>query len=127
MYDFNHKLLFWILCVKTHIHVLVRHMTNRRWKVSMFIACISFMWHPWLITKWHGCPIVITMTKKLLQVIWYEHKQIYPPLCTYLFTYPPTYHLSTYLFTYPPTYHLSTYLFTYPLLIRNLCEPLMIA
>jgi len=36
------------------------------------------------MTKWHGCLIVITMIKKWLQVIWYEHRQSYPNT-------PPTY------------------------------------
>jgi hypothetical protein len=106
----------------------------------VFIIFISFIWHPWLMTKWHGCPIVITMIKKWLQIIWYEHRQsyanlpttyvhtylfIHPPIYqpTYLLTHqtkPPTYHLVTYLFTYPPTHLLtyyplkSTYLLTYP-------------
>jgi len=31
------------------------------------------------MTKWHGCPIVITMIKIWLEIIWYEHKQTYPP------------------------------------------------
>jgi len=92
------------------------------------------LWHPWLLTKWCGCSIVITMIKKWLEIIWYEHKQPYPPthlfinliyspnnrptycLSTYLFTYPPmhppTYLLPIHLHTNPPT-HLPTYLPTY--------------
>jgi hypothetical protein len=31
MCDFNHKLLFWILCVKIHNHILMRHVINRWW------------------------------------------------------------------------------------------------
>jgi len=110
--------------------------------VLIFITFISSIWHPWLMTKWCWCPIIITMINKWLQFIWYEHKQVDPPtyLPTYIPTYlpthppinqpscllihqttylPPTCHLPTYLFTYshthPPTYHLSTHHpLTYP-------------
>ncbi len=93
-----------------------------RWGLSIFIIFISFIWHPWLMTKWCGHPIIITMLRKWLQVIWYEHRQPYPPtnLCTYLFTYPPThpttYYLTSHTHTHPrwPTY-LPTYLTTHPL------------
>jgi len=89
-----------------------------RWGLSIFIIFISFIWHPWLMTKWHGHPIIITMLRKWLQVIWYEHKQPYRPtnLCTYLFTYlpthPPNYLLFNFPHTHPPT-HPSTYLPTH--------------
>jgi hypothetical protein len=100
------------------------------WGMLIFIIFISSIWHPWLMTKWRGHPIVIIIIKKWLQVIWYEHRQPYPLtyLCTYLFTYPPTHaptHLPTYppmhptthppIGTYPPTHllHQPTYLPTY--------------
>jgi hypothetical protein len=91
---------------------LVDNEVVTRWGMLVFITFISSIWHPWLMTKWCGCPIVITMIKKWLQVIWYEHRQPYPHptyLCTYLFTYPPT-HLSTYLIPYPPNHLPITYL-----------------
>jgi hypothetical protein len=98
----------------------------------VFITFISSIWHPWLMTKWHGHPIVITMIKTWLQVIWYKHRQPYPlhlpmylPIYpsthppTYLTTYPtahpPTYLPTTHLHAHQPTYlpiHLPTYLFT---------------
>jgi hypothetical protein len=31
MYHFSHKLLLWILCVKSHSHILMGHATSRRW------------------------------------------------------------------------------------------------
>jgi hypothetical protein len=31
IYDFNHKVLLWILYVKSHSHILVGHVTNRWW------------------------------------------------------------------------------------------------
>ncbi len=89
------KLLLWILCVKNNSHILVGHViiddeVVRRWRVPISITFISFVWHPWLMTKWCRHAIVITMTKKW-QVIWYEHKK--PCLPTYLLTYlPPPYH-----------------------------------
>jgi hypothetical protein len=63
MYDFSHKLFQWILCVKNHSHILmgmwvIDNEVVTRWWVSIFIIFISFIWHPWLMTKWHGCPIV---------------------------------------------------------------------
>jgi hypothetical protein len=100
-----------------------------RWGMLVFITFISSIWHPWLMTKWHGCPIVITMIKKWLQVIWHAHRDSYPQspptyVPTYLLTHPPTYlptnpptYLLAYLHTHPPTYpptiHLLTYLLTY--------------
>jgi hypothetical protein len=114
------------ICVNNHSHILVRHVISRWWggnkmKGINFITFISSRWHPWLMTKWHEHPIVITMIKKWFEVVWYEHKQPHTPptyVPTYWPTYPPT-HLSTYLLNYlptkPPTYHLFiTYLFTYP-------------
>jgi len=87
-----------------------------RWGLSIFIIFISFIWHPWLMTKWHGHPIIITMLRKWLQVIWYEHKQPYRPtnLCTYLFTYLPTHpptHRLIYLPTHPPTYFINLHVY----------------
>jgi len=129
MYDFSHKLLFWILCVKYHIYILLGHVTNldgemvTRWRLSIFITCISSLWQPWLMTNWHGCLIIITMIKKWLLVIWYEHKQTYQPTClpTYLPMHPSTYqpiyfptHQPTYLPTHPPTYLPKPYLLTHP-------------
>jgi hypothetical protein len=92
-----------------------------KWKVSILIIFISSIWHSWLMTKWHGSPIVITMIFKWLKVIWYEHRQPYPPptyISTYLFTHPPIYQptsLPTHLLTYPLTHlpTLSTYLITH--------------
>jgi hypothetical protein len=110
IYDFSHKLLLWILFVKNHSHILMGHVTSRWWGGNKMEG-VNFH-HIWLMTKWCGHPIVITMIKKWLQVIWYEHKQPYP-LPTYLPTYP-TMHPLTYLpITYPPTHiptHLSTLL-----------------
>jgi len=90
MYDFSHKLFQWILCVNSHSHILmgmwlVHNEMVTRWWLSIFIIFISFIWHPWLMTKWYGCPIILTMIKNWLQIIWYELKQTYPP---------PTYLLS---------------------------------
>jgi len=31
MYDFGHKLLLWIMCVKNHSHILMGHVTSRWW------------------------------------------------------------------------------------------------
>jgi hypothetical protein len=101
-----------------------------RWGMLVFITFISFIWHPWLMTKWDGCPIVITMIKNNdksfdmnidnLKIA--AHLPMYLPiylpthpsinLFTYLPTKPPTYHLPTYppiyLPTHPPTYHIPT-------------------
>jgi hypothetical protein len=116
MYDFNHKLLLWILVFKSYNHyILMGNVTSKQWNGSKmeginFIACISYIWHPWLMTKWCGHPIVITMIKKWLQVIWYDHIQTYSHLPTNLPTYLPT-HQPTYLPTnilLPISYNLST-------------------
>jgi len=99
--------------------------------VSIFIIFISSIWHPWLMTKWCWCSIIITMINKWLEVIWYEHKQAYPPpptptyLPTYLPIYLPTHPIinllaylptkpPTYLFTYSHTHLPTTYLSTHP-------------
>jgi hypothetical protein len=58
--------------------------------------------------NWYGHPIDITTIKKSLQVIWYEHRQPYPPP-TYLPNKPSTYQ-SIYLPTHPPTYLLMDHL-----------------
>jgi hypothetical protein len=86
-----------------------------RWGMSIFIIFISFIWHPWLMRKWCGHPIIISMFKKWLQVIWYEHRQSYPPtnLYTYLFTYPPNYLLTNLPHMHPPTHPPTYYPFTY--------------
>jgi len=97
MYDFSHTLLFWILFIKSHSHILMGHVTGRWWGGNKMEG-VNFH-HLWLMTKWCGHPIVITMIKKLLEVIWYEHKQPYPPP-----TYLSTHLLMYYLLTYPPTY-----------------------
>jgi hypothetical protein len=63
--------------------------------------------------KWCGDPIVITMIKKWLQVIWYEQRQPYPPP-----TYVPMYLCTIYLPIHlhlpptlnPPIYLPTTYL-----------------
>jgi len=98
-----------------------------RWGMLVFITFISSIRHPWLMIKWHGCPIVIRLIKKWLQVIWYEHRQSYPnpPLTYYPLTSLPTYlptHPLTYLPTFPPTClpthtwptYFPTYLTTHP-------------
>jgi hypothetical protein len=115
------KLLLWILFVKSHSHILMGHVTSRWWGGNKMEG-VNFH-HLWLMTKWCGHPIVITMIKKWLQVIWYEHKQPYPPP-TYLSTHLFMYYLltyPTYLLTLPcthrPTYllliHLPTHLHTH--------------
>jgi hypothetical protein len=92
-----------------------------RWRVLVFIIYVSFIWHPWLMIKWCGYPIVFTMIKKWPQVIWYEHRP--PHLPMYLFIYLPT-HLPTYLpihlLNYPLT-HLPT--FSTYLLISYFLQP----
>ncbi len=108
----------WALqCVESHNHILVGHViihdevvTRRR--MWFFITLISSIWHPWLMTKWRGHPIVITMIKNWLPIIWYKHRQPYPPLThvpIYLPTHPPTHPLacmfSTYPLTHPPTHY----------------------
>jgi hypothetical protein len=122
MYDFNHKLLLWILCVKSHSHILVGHVTSTWWGGNK-MGGVNFH-HFYFIymasmTKWHGCSIVMTMIKNWLQIIWYEHKQPYPHppptyVPTYLPTHPPTYPLSMHPPTYLPTTHLPPYLPSHP-------------
>jgi hypothetical protein len=79
------------------------------------------------MTKWCECLINITMIKKWLQWIWYEHKQTYSPptyIPTYLPTHPPTYfhtHSSTHLpFTTYPLIYLLTYLFLISYLLQHI-------
>jgi hypothetical protein len=118
MYDFNHKLLFWVLCVKSHI--LVGHVTSRWWGGNkmrdvnfhhFYFICMTSMIDDKVMwtSNYH------TIIKKWLQVIWYEHRQSYPPtnLCTYLFTYPPTYLLPNLPHTHPPTHLLITHPLAY--------------
>ncbi len=113
------KWLYGWLCVKSHVIYwwgmwLLDDEMVIRWKVSIFVIFISYIWHSWLMTKWCGSPIVIAMIFKGLKVIYYEHRQPYPPpayIPTYLFTHPPIYQptsLPTHLFTYPLT-HLPTF------------------
>jgi hypothetical protein len=92
-----------------------------RWGMLVFITFISYIWHPWLMTKWHGCLIIITMIKKNYKSFDMNINNPTPTptyLCTYLFSFPPTQALISvptyYPLTYPPT-HPSTYLLpTYP-------------
>jgi hypothetical protein len=111
MYDFSHKLLLWILFVKIHSHILMGHVTSKWWSGNKMEG-VSFH-HLWLMTKWCGHPIVITMIKKWLQVIWYAHQQPYPP---------PIY-LSTHLFMYYLLMYRPTYLASYFLLVIHYITP----
>jgi hypothetical protein len=84
-----------------------------RWGMLVFITFISYIWHPWLMTKWHGCLIIITMIKNNYKS--FDMNINNPtPTPTDLPTYPPM-HPPTYLLpTYFRTYLLSTYLPTNP-------------
>ncbi len=101
---------------------LVNNEVVTRWRLSIFVVFISSIWHPWLMTKWHKCPINITIIKN--DYNWFDmninkptpHLPTYPPIYlptnspTYLPTHPPTY-LHTHSPTYLPTfYNLPTYL-----------------
>jgi hypothetical protein len=105
-----------------------------RWRILVFITFLSSIWHPWLITKWSGCLIVITMTKKWLYKSFdmnidnlapAPHLPMYLPIflpthpSTFPCTHPPIYLLPTYLPTnppiHPPTYLLPTFPSTHPL------------
>jgi hypothetical protein len=84
--------------------------------VLIFITFISSIWHPWLMTKWNECLIVITIIKNDYKSFDRNINNPPPPLAylhTYIFTYSPT-HLSTYFLTYPPTHLPITYLPTHP-------------
>jgi len=91
--------------------------------VLIFITFISSIWHPWLMTKWNECLIVITIIKNDYKSFDTNINNPPPPPCLfthlhiYLFTHPSI-NLFSYLPTNPPTYHLSThpptYLLTHP-------------
>ncbi len=111
IYDFNHKPLLWILCVKNHSHILMGHVINRWWSGNKMEGVnfhhFYFIYIAYMIVC--GSPIVVIMIKKWLQVIWYEHKQPCPPLPTYLPIYLPIhlpiYPPPTHPFPYLPTIH----------------------
>jgi hypothetical protein len=85
-----------------------------RWRILVFITFLSSIWHPWLITKWSGCLIVITMTKKWLYKSFDMNIDNLAPA-----PHLPMYLLPTYLPTnppiHPPTYLLPTFPSTHPL------------
>ncbi len=107
-----------------------------RWRLSILVVFISSIWHPWLMTKWHECPIKITIIKN--DYNWFDmninkptpHLPTYLPI--YLPTNPPTYlptHPPTYLHTHSPTYlpfttcpliYLLTYLFLTSYLLQHI-------
>jgi hypothetical protein len=87
-----------------------------RWGMWIFITFISFIWHPWLMTKWRGHQIVITMTKKWYKSFDMNIDNCIPPptyVPNYLPTHPPTYLPSIYACIIHPPTHLPTYLSTY--------------
>ncbi len=132
MWFFSHKLLLWILCVKSHSHILVGHVINsqwggNKWRVSIFIVFVSSIWHSWLMTKWRGCPIVITIwlkndyksfnmniDKPTPHLLMYLPTHTSVNLPTYLLKYLPTHlprtptylpiYLNTHLIPHPPIY-----------------------
>jgi hypothetical protein len=131
MYDFSHKLLLWLLCVKNHSHILMGHVTNRWWSDNEMEG-VSFC-HFYFIYMASMTNDKVTQLSnchyndlKKLKIIWYEHRQPYLPP-TYIPTYFPTHpftNLFIYLPTNPPTYYLlaysTTYLFTY---VLPKCQP----
>jgi hypothetical protein len=104
-----------------------------RWRMLPFITFISSIWHPWLMTKWTGCPIIIQWLKNDYKSFDMNKNNPNPAphvptyLRTYLFTYPPTHpsiNLPTCLPTKPPTYHLSMHPPTYlPTTFPPTCLP----
>jgi hypothetical protein len=128
MYDFNHKLLFPILCVTNlYNHILMGHVISKRWgdnttKVVNF-RCVYFIYMTYMTDE-----KMIWMSKLILQ--WWKvdyngfdmnidkvipHLPTYLPI--YLCTHQPTYLPPTYLSlqpTYLPTYLL--FLISYNLL-----------
>jgi hypothetical protein len=125
MYDFSHKLLLWILCVKSHNDILVGHVTNRWWG-GYKMGDVSFH-HFYFIYMTSMIDDKMMWVQLSLQFdMNIDNPTLNPPptyVPTYLPTYPPT-HLSTYLLAYPlnhlPTTYLSpTYLPTYFINLRN--------
>ncbi len=112
------------------------HVINRWWDDNNE-GCqfSSFLFHLYGIHDWWQSDVDVQlslqMINKWLEVIWYEHKQAYPPpptptyLPTYLPIYLPTHPIinllaylptkpPTYLFTYSHTHLPTTYLSTHP-------------
>jgi hypothetical protein len=95
---------------------------------TLFIVLYSLVWgyigyFLWCMACYYMDNVAtndFTMITKWLQIIWYGHRQTYPPptyIPAYLPTHQPTY-LLTHPSTHPPTYLLCTclptHLFTYP-------------
>jgi hypothetical protein len=119
MYDFGHKLLLWILCVKNHSHILMGHVINRWWGDNKMEGvnyhCLYFIYITSLtnakvtwMSKCHYNDSKIITSNFDMNI----DKPTPPP--TYIPTYL-TYHQPTYL---PPTHphmtHPPAYLSTYP-------------
>jgi hypothetical protein len=125
MYDFNHKLLFPILCVTNlYNHILMGHVISKRWgdnttKVVNF-RCVYFIYMTYMTDE-----KMIWMSKLILQ--WWKVDyngfdmnidKVIPHLPTYLPIYLPTNPPTTYLLTHQPTHLFTfppTHSFSYPL------------
>jgi hypothetical protein len=123
MYDFSHKLLLWLLCVKNHSHILMGHVINRWWSDNKMEGVTFCHFYFIYMTSMTNDKVTWSFNchyndLKRLKFIWYEHIQPYPPptyIPTYFLTQPPT-HPSTYLPTYLLIYLPTTYLLTEPLI-----------
>jgi hypothetical protein len=132
MYDFGHKLLLGILCVKNESHILMGHVINRWWGDNKIegvnFHCLYFIYITSLtndkvtwMSKCHYNDWKLITSNFDMNIN--KPTPLPPPppptyLHIYLFNLPST-HLPT---TYPPTHdppnylptHLSTHLLTYP-------------
>jgi hypothetical protein len=57
--DYSHRILHQILCEKSCNHILVMHLIKVDddiviKKMTFIHFKFSFIWHLWLLTKWHG-------------------------------------------------------------------------
>jgi hypothetical protein len=132
MYDFSHKLLLWLLCVKNHSHILMGHVNNRWWGDNnmegvnfrhfyfIYMASMTNDKVTWLFNCHYN-------DLKRLKIIWYEHRQPYLHLPTYFLTQPPSHpfiNFFIYLPTHLPTHYLLAYPTTYlPTYLLPKCQP----
>jgi hypothetical protein len=124
VYDFGHKLLFWITCVKSHNHILVGHVSNRRWSGNkmqgvsfhhfyfIYMASMIYDKMMWMSNSHYN---VKKMTMSFDMTINKPTPTYWP---TYLSTHPFTPYLPTYLHIYLPT-NSPTYLLTYLLMLHS--------
>jgi hypothetical protein len=59
--NYSNRILFQIFRVKSCSHISMVHLTSKWWHGNkkddvIFHYKFSSIWHPRLMTKWHGCP-----------------------------------------------------------------------